>query len=64
MWLVTTGYRPDLQVPGHLQLLSMFFRLETPILARIKGKGAHKTLVLMNAGKSEPYFSANFCLFG
>lgn len=49
----------------HLQLLSMLFlRLETPISARIKGKGAHKNLVLMNAGNLEPYFSVNFCLFG
>lgn len=49
----------------HLQLLSMpFLRLQTPILARIKGKGAHKNLVLMNAGNLEPYFSVNFCLSG
>lgn len=49
----------------HLQLLSMLFlRLETPILTRIKGKGAHKNLVLMNAGNLEPYFSVNFCLSG
>lgn len=65
MSLVTTGYRPDLRVPGHLQLLSMlFFRLENPILARIKGKGAHKKKLGVNTGKLEPCFSADFCLFG
>lgn len=65
MSLVTMGYRPDLRVPGHLQLLSMlFFRLENPILVRIKGKGAHKKKLGVNTGKLEPCFSADFCLFG
>lgn len=64
MSLVTTGYRPDLRVPGHLQLLSMlFFRLENPILVRIKGKGAHKkNLVLTQGNWSLVFLQTSACL--
>lgn len=63
MSLVTTGYRPDLRVPGHLQLLSMLlFRLENPILARIKGKRAHKNLVLTQGNWSLVFLQTSACL--
>lgn len=64
MSLVTMGYRPDLRVPGHLQLLSMlFFRLENPILVRIKGKGAHKkNLVLTQGNWSLVFLQTSACL--